>query len=102
MKSSNINLVLRGFEQDRTGARTAHQHALSQAKGDCCHASVNEASLLRKQIEQDLLPWLAVERGRTQPVPQILESTAYSGNHCGCLSFALPCLSDWKQETVES
>jgi uncharacterized protein len=103
LEDGRFNLVLRGLSRVELEHELLTSTLYRQAKVKLLpDAIVNEDSLLRKQIEEDVLPWLAVEgEGRAQ-FHKLLNSTAPLGTIVDVVSFALPLPSDWKQELLET
>lgn len=102
LDDGRYNLVLRGLSrielEHELLTRTLYRQAKVKLLPD---ASVIEDSQLRKQIELDVLPWLAVEGEGCQQFHKLLESTAPLGTIVDVVSFALPLPPDWKQELLE-
>jgi uncharacterized protein len=102
LDDGRYNLVLRGLSRIELEHELLTSTLYRQAKVKLLpDASVNEDSLLRKQIELDVLPWLAVEGEGRQQFLKLVESTAPLGTIVDVVSFALPLPPDWKQELLE-
>ncbi|HQR07679.1 MAG TPA: LON peptidase substrate-binding domain-containing protein [Gemmatales bacterium] len=102
LEDGRFNLELRGLSRVELEHELLTSTLYRQAKVKLLpDAIVNGDSLLRKQIEEDVLPWLAVEGEGRQQFHKLLNSTAPLGTIVDVVSFALPLPSDWKQELLE-
>lgn len=102
LDDGRYNLVLRGLCRIELEHELLTSTLYRQAKVKLLpDAHINEDSLLRKQIENDVLPWLSEEgEGRAQFL-KLMQSAAPMGTIADVVSFALPIPPDWKQELLE-
>lgn len=102
LADGRYNIVLRGISRIELEYEMLTSTLYRQAKVKLIpDAPVQDDMQLRKQLEVDVLPWLAAEgEGRVQFM-KLIESAAPIGTIVDVVSFALPIPPDWKQELLE-
>jgi uncharacterized protein len=103
LDDGRFNLVLRGLCRVKLEHEMLTSTLYRQAKVMLLpDAVVTDDCVLRRELEEAVLPWLAAEgEGRDQFV-NLVESSAPLGTIVDVVSFALPLPADWKQELLET
>lgn len=102
LDDGRFNLVLRGICRIELEHELLTSTLYRQAKVKLLpDAQMPEDAQLRKQIEDDVLPWLSAEGEGREQFLKLMSSNAPLGTIVDVVSFALPIPSDWKQELLE-
>lgn len=102
LDDGRYNLVLRGLCRIELEHELLTSTLYRQAKVRLLpDANMTEDMQLRKQIEDDVLPWLSAEGEGREQFMKLMHSAAPMGTIVDVVSFALPIPADWKQELLE-
>ncbi|MBL8821387.1 MAG: LON peptidase substrate-binding domain-containing protein [Planctomycetia bacterium] len=102
LEDGRYNILLRGLcrieLEHELLTHTLYRQAKVKLQPD---PHVMDEGRLRNQLEKEVLPWLSEEgEGRSQFI-KLMHSQAPLGTIVDVVSFALPILSDWKQQLLE-
>lgn len=102
LEDGRYNLVLRGLSRFEMEHEVLTSTLYRQAKVKLMpDASVHDDGQLRTELENKVLPWLAVEGEGRQQFQKLIHSAAPLGTIVDVVSFALPLPPEWKQELLE-
>lgn len=103
LSDGRYNLQLRGICRVELEHEVLSSTLYRQAKVRLLpDAGVNDDGHLRKQLKDNVLPWLSAEgEGRAQFL-KLVHSAAPLGTIVDVISFALPIPAEWKQELLET